>query len=48
MFTLSYTQVYAHVPQIFSILVLSRKKNHVWTLEKFNVIFGPLARRQDL
>jgi hypothetical protein len=30
--------------RIFCILALSRKKNHVWTLEKINVIFGPFAR----
>jgi hypothetical protein len=34
--------------QIFCILVLSRKKNHVWTLENFNVIFGSFARRRSL
>jgi hypothetical protein len=31
--------------RIFCILTLPRKQNHVWTLENFNVIFGPFARR---
>jgi hypothetical protein len=26
----------------------SSEKNHVWTLENFNVIFGPFARRHSL
>jgi hypothetical protein len=34
--------------QFFCILTLSREKNHVWTLENFNVIFGPFARRHSL
>ena len=33
------------VYRIFYILALPRKKIHVWTLENFNVIFGPSARR---
>jgi hypothetical protein len=38
------TQPYA---RIFYILALPRKKIHVWTLENFNVIFGPFARRHS-
>jgi hypothetical protein len=34
--------------RIFCILVLHRKKIHVWTLENFNVIFGPFIRRRSL
>jgi hypothetical protein len=30
--------------EFFCILALSQEKNHVWTLKKFNVIFGPFAR----
>jgi hypothetical protein len=37
-----------HSGRIFCILVLSREKNHVWTLKNFNVIFGPFARRHKL
>jgi hypothetical protein len=33
---------------IFCILVLHRKKIYVWTLENFNVIFGPFTRRRSL
>jgi hypothetical protein len=32
----------------FCILALSRKKNNVWILENFSVIFGPFARRHRL
>jgi hypothetical protein len=35
-------------PRIFCILVLHRKKIYVWTLENFNVIFGPFTRRRSL
>jgi hypothetical protein len=34
--------------RIFCILILHRKKIHVWTLENFNVIFGPFTRRCSL
>jgi hypothetical protein len=34
--------------RIFCSLTISRKKNHVWTLKNFNVIFGPFARRTEL
>jgi hypothetical protein len=34
--------------RIFCILTLHRKQYHVWTLENFNVIFGPFARRHSL
>ena len=34
--------------RIFYILALPRKKIHVWTLENFNVIFGPFTRRHSL
>jgi hypothetical protein len=34
--------------RIFCILVLHRKKIHVWTLKNFNVIFGPFTRRRSL
>jgi hypothetical protein len=34
--------------RIFCILVLHQKKIHVWTLENFNVIFGPFTRRRSL
>jgi hypothetical protein len=34
--------------RIFCILVLYRKKFCVWTLENFNVIFGPFTRRRSL
>jgi hypothetical protein len=34
--------------RIFCILILHRKKIHVWTLENFNVIFGPFTRRRSL
>jgi hypothetical protein len=34
--------------RIFCILTLPQKKIHVWTLENFNVIFGPFARRRSL
>jgi hypothetical protein len=37
-----------HDDQIFCILTLPRKKVHVWTLENFNVIFGPFVRRHSL
>jgi hypothetical protein len=35
-------------PRNFCILVLHQKKIHVWTLENFNVIFGPFTRRRSL
>jgi hypothetical protein len=35
------------VDRIFYILALPREKIHVWTLENFNVIFGPFARRHS-
>jgi hypothetical protein len=38
----------AMLSEFFCILALSRKENHVWTLENFNVIFGPFARRHSL
>ena len=41
----SITSIHA---RIFCILVLHRKKIHVWTLENFNVIFGPFTRRRSL
>jgi hypothetical protein len=34
--------------RIFCILILHRKNIYVWTLEKFNVIFGPFTRRRSL
>jgi hypothetical protein len=34
--------------RIFCILILHSKKIHVWTLENFNVIFGPFTRRRSL
>jgi ribonuclease HI len=34
--------------RFFCILILSWKKILVWTLENFNVIFGPFARRRRL
>jgi hypothetical protein len=34
--------------RIFCILTLHLKQYHVWTLENFNVIFGPFARRHSL
>jgi hypothetical protein len=34
--------------RIFYILVLHQKKIHVWTLENFNVVFGPFTRRRSL
>jgi hypothetical protein len=43
----SFFKLYGHHrrwPRIFYILALPRKKIHVWTLENFNVIFGPSAR----
>jgi hypothetical protein len=32
--------------RIFCFLTLPRKKIHVWTLENFNVIFGPSRRHR--
>jgi hypothetical protein len=40
----TYQTHYRH-DRIFYILALPPKKIHVWTLENFNVIFGPSARR---
>jgi hypothetical protein len=37
----------ARCARIFYILALPRKKIYVWTLENFNVIFGPFARRHS-
>jgi hypothetical protein len=34
--------------RIFCILALFLRKNHVWTLGKFSVIFRPFARRHSL
>jgi hypothetical protein len=33
--------------RIFYILALPQKQIHVWTLENFNVIFGPFVRRHS-
>jgi ribonuclease HI len=38
----------SHCRRIFCILTLHRKQYHVCTLENFNVIFGPFARRHSL
>jgi hypothetical protein len=37
-----------HESRNFCILTLPRKKIHIWTLENFNVIFGPFTRRCSL
>jgi hypothetical protein len=42
------TVVGSRLGQIFCILILHRKKIYVWTLENFNVIFGPFTRRHSL